>query len=78
MASMAGRYAAALFELAKEERQLPQVEADLRAFQGMLDASEDLRRLVRSPVIAADDQARALDAILPRLGSPVSPPTSSS
>jgi F-type H+-transporting ATPase subunit delta len=68
MASMAGRYAAALFELAREERQLPQVEADLRAFQAMLDASGDLRRLVRSPVIAADDQARALDAILAKAG----------
>ena len=68
MASMAGRYAAALFELAKEERQLPQVEADLKAFQAMLDASADLRRLVRSPVISAEDQAKALTAILGRAG----------
>jgi F-type H+-transporting ATPase subunit delta len=64
MASMAGRYAAALLDLAKEERQLPQVEADLKAFQSMLDASADLRRLVRSPVISAENQAKALDAIL--------------
>src|SRR5215510_7728183 len=64
MASMAGRYAAALFDLAKEERQLPQVEADLKAFKALLDQSADLRRLVRSPVISAEDQAKALDAIL--------------
>jgi F-type H+-transporting ATPase subunit delta len=68
MASMAGRYAAALFELAKEERQLPQVDADLKGFQAMLDASEDLRRLVRSPVISAEDQGKALSAILGRAG----------
>jgi F-type H+-transporting ATPase subunit delta len=68
MASMAGRYAAALFELAKEERQLPQVEADLKAFRAMLDGSEDLRRLVRSPVISADDQEKALGAILATAG----------
>src|SRR5262245_7805096 len=68
MASMAGRYAAALFELAKDERQLPRVEADLKAFQGMLDASADLRRLVRSPVISAEDQGKALAAILGRAG----------
>lgn len=68
MASMAGRYAAALFDLAKEERQLPQVEADLKAFQAMLDASADLRRLVRSPVISADDQAKGLDAVLRKAG----------
>jgi F-type H+-transporting ATPase subunit delta len=66
MASMAGRYAAALFELAKEERQLPQVEADLAAFRAMLDASADLLRLVRSPVISAEDQDKALTAILAR------------
>jgi F-type H+-transporting ATPase subunit delta len=68
MASMAGRYAAALFDLAKEERRLPQVEADLKAFQAMLDDSADLRRLVRSPVISAEDQAKALDTILARAG----------
>jgi F-type H+-transporting ATPase subunit delta len=68
MASMAGRYAAALFDLARDERQLPQVEADLAAFQSMLDASADLRRLVRSPVISAEDQAKALDAILGKAG----------
>ena len=73
MASMAGRYAAALFELAKEQKQLAQVEPDLKAFQAMLDASEDLRRLVRSPVISADDQAKALTAVLGRAG--VSPLT---
>jgi F-type H+-transporting ATPase subunit delta len=68
MASMAGRYAAALFDLAKEERQLPRLEADLAAFQAMLEESADLRRLVRSPVISAEDQARAIDAILARAG----------
>jgi F-type H+-transporting ATPase subunit delta len=68
MASMAGRYAAALFDLAKEERQLPRLEADLAAFQAMLEESADLRRLVRSPVISAEDQARAIDAILAKAG----------
>src|SRR5215475_4156774 len=68
MASMAGRYATALFDLANEERRLPQVEGDLKAFQAMLNESADLRRLVRSPVISADDQAKALDAILAKAG----------
>ena len=73
MASMAGRYAAALFDLAKEERQLPQVEADLAAFRAMLDESADLRRLIRSPVIAVEDQAKGLGAVLAKAG--VSPLT---
>jgi F-type H+-transporting ATPase subunit delta len=68
-ASMAGRYAAALFDLAKEEGQLPQVEADLMAFRAMLDESADLRRLIRSPVISADDQAKALHTVLTKAGA---------
>ena len=69
MASMAGRYAAALFEIAKDDKQLAQVESDVKTFQGMLDASEDLRRLVRSPVISAEDQATALTALLGKAGN---------
>ncbi len=68
MASMAGRYAAALFDLAKDQRQLEQVEADVKSFQSMLASSEDLRRMVRSPVISADVQAKALAAILAKAG----------
>jgi F-type H+-transporting ATPase subunit delta len=68
MASMAGRYAAALFDLAKEERALPQVEKDLVQFQDLLNGSEEMRRLVRSPVISAGNQERALTAILEKVG----------
>jgi F-type H+-transporting ATPase subunit delta len=67
-ASMAGRYAAALFELAREQGQLSEVEADLKSFQAMLGDSADLRRLVRSPVISAEDQAKALSAIVDKAG----------
>jgi F-type H+-transporting ATPase subunit delta len=68
MASMAGRYAAALLEIAKEEKQLAQVENDVKSLQRMLEESQDLRRLVRSPVISSDAQAKALDTILGRAG----------
>lgn len=68
LASVAGRYASALFELAQEERQLAQVEQDLAGFQQLLDASEDLRRLVRSPVFSSDEQAAAITAVLERAG----------
>lgn len=68
MASMAGRYAAALFDLAKEQRQLEQVERDLAQFQAMLDASDDLRRLVRSPVVSAGEQEKALAAVMQKAG----------
>src|SRR5262245_66543999 len=68
MATMAGRYAAALFELAKDQRQLDEVERDLAALSQMLDQSVDLRRVVLSPVISTDDQAKAFKAILAKAG----------
>lgn len=64
MASMAGRYAAALFDLAKEQQQLDAVASDFKQLSALLAESSDLRRLVSSPVISADDQARAIGAIL--------------
>ena len=65
---VAGRYATALFELAKESSQVADVEGNLVKFQGLMDMSDDLKRLVRSPVIAADDQSRALAAVLEKAG----------
>jgi F-type H+-transporting ATPase subunit delta len=61
---MAGRYATALFELALEEKKLDAVADDLERFRAMLEGSEDLLRLVRSPVFGADEQEKALPAIL--------------
>lgn len=67
-ASMPGRYASALFELAKEQNAIAQVEGDLDRFQAMLDESTDLKRLVESPVFKADEQSRALTAVLDQAG----------
>jgi len=61
---MAGRYASALFELALESKATDAVKADLERFDTMIGESADLRRLVRSPVFGADEQLKALSAIL--------------
>ena len=68
MASVPGRYASALFELAQEQSQLQPVENDLNRIQTMLDESPDLLRMVRSPVFSAEDQTKALDALLSKAG----------
>jgi F-type H+-transporting ATPase subunit delta len=65
---VAGRYAAALFDLAKESSKVSEVEADLVKFQSLLDMSDDLKSMVRSPVIAAEDQAKAISAVLAKAG----------
>ena len=68
MASVAGRYASAFFDLAKQEKRIAEVGDQLKAFQATLDSSDDLRRLVRSPVISATEQAKALAAVLQKAG----------
>jgi len=65
---LAGRYASALFDLAKDQKALDAVGGDLQAVQRMLAESADLRRLVRSPVISREDQAGALEALADRAG----------
>jgi F-type H+-transporting ATPase subunit delta len=65
---MAGRYAQALFELAQEAGTVDQVSADLAAFSGLLTSSEDLQRFVKSPVFSAEEQVKALGALLARAG----------
>ena len=65
---VAGRYATALFELAKEEKALDAVAGELGRFSEALDASADLARLVKSPVFSAEEQARALEAVLGKIG----------
>jgi F-type H+-transporting ATPase subunit delta len=63
---VAERYATALFELAKDTGALDAVEADLKRFAGLVEESADLKRLVRSPVFSADEQLRAISAVLDR------------
>ena len=64
VSGVSGRYATALFELARDENSIDAVKADLDRFAAMLDESADLKRLVRSPVFAAETQLKALSAVL--------------
>ncbi len=65
---LAGRYTAALFDLAEKDKLLDRVDADLGQIGQMIEASADLNRLIRSPVISRDDQGRAMDAVLDKAG----------
>jgi len=61
---VAERYATALFELARDAGTLDEIEADLKRFAVLVAESADLKRLVRSPVFSADEQRRAISAVL--------------
>ncbi len=65
---LAGRYAAAIYELAEADKALDAVADDLAVFGKMIDTSDDLRRLIRSPVISRDEQEKAVLAIADKAG----------
>jgi F-type H+-transporting ATPase subunit delta len=65
---LAGRYASALFDLARDQGALDAVGGDLQTVKRMLAESPELRRLVRSPILSREDQARALEALADRAG----------
>jgi F-type H+-transporting ATPase subunit delta len=68
VSGVSGRYATALFELARDQKSVDAVKADLDKFSAMLADSPDLLRLVRSPVFTADAQTKALSAVLAKAG----------
>jgi F-type H+-transporting ATPase subunit delta len=65
---MAGRYANALFELALEQKNLDAVKTDLDGFEALLSESADLDRVIRSPVFSAEEQRKAIAAVLAKMG----------
>ena len=66
---LASRYALALFALADEQKKLDAVADDLRGLDAMLIGSDDLARLVRSPVLRRADQGKAMAALLDAAGA---------
>ena len=64
VSSIAGRYASALYELANQEQSIDSVMEQLSQFEMLLANSDDLRELVRNPVFSAEDQVRAISAVL--------------
>ena len=59
-ASLAGRYATALFQLARDERQLEAVGDSLASLKQALADSDDLRELTTSPLTRRDDALKGV------------------
>jgi F-type H+-transporting ATPase subunit delta len=68
LSGMAGRYATAVFDLARDANAIEAVQADLDRFDVLVADSADLTRLVRSPVFSAQEQLQGLSAVLDRAG----------
>ena len=67
-ASLAGRYASALFDLARDKGQIDAVGRGLDALNQALADSKDFNDLVTSPLVSREQASKAFEAIAPQLG----------
>lgn len=67
-ASLAGRYAAALFDLARERDLVATVERDLDSLGAAVRESPDLAALLRNPEVSRDAAGRSMQAVAGVLG----------
>jgi F-type H+-transporting ATPase subunit delta len=65
--SIAQRYATAVYDLAKEDKKVPQIEKDLDALQSSLGDSEDFRNLIHSPIYTREEQSDSIAAIAKKM-----------
>ncbi|NLS28050.1 ATP synthase subunit delta [Sphingomonas sp. S2M10] len=61
-ASLSGRYATALFELARDAKAIEAVEASLATVRAALDESPEFKALTTSPLIGRKDAGKAVAA----------------
>ena len=67
-ASLAGRYASALFDLARDQRQIESVGKSLDALAQALLDSKDFHELVTSPLVSRGEAGKAFAALAPQFG----------
>jgi F-type H+-transporting ATPase subunit delta len=67
-ASLSGRYATALFELARDQGQLDAIGTSLATLRQALGESEDLKRLIASPLVSRDGASKAIAGVAGSLG----------
>lgn len=66
--SIAGRYATAVYEIAKDGKAVKSLETDLDGLQSALSDSDDFRALIHSPIYSRAEQGAAISAIAKKMG----------
>ncbi len=67
-ASLHGRYASALYELAQDNKAVAAVEADLEKLGEAIAQSGDLAALIRNPQVSREAAGKAVDSVAGLLG----------
>ncbi len=65
---IAERYATAVFELAREGKNVKDVEADLDILEAALNESADFRAMIHSPIYSRAQQGAAVSALAKAMG----------
>ena len=69
VSGVAGRYASALFDLAKEAGALEAVSDDLAGIKGLIRDSADFATLINSPILSREEQMAGMQAVLQKGGA---------
>ncbi len=64
MSGLAGRYATAIFDLAKEAKKLDKVAKELNSLKAILAESAELKDFTMSPIISAELKSKAMAAVV--------------
>jgi F-type H+-transporting ATPase subunit delta len=64
---IAARYATAVFELARDDKALEQLEGDVDALDAALAGSADFRAMIASPVLTRAEQRRGIEAVAAKM-----------
>jgi F-type H+-transporting ATPase subunit delta len=66
--SIAGRYASAVYEIAKDADDVATIEKDIDALRTALAESSDFRDLISSPIYSREQQGAAISALAGKMG----------
>tara|TARA_B100000575_G_scaffold236266_1_gene198175 strand:- start:224 stop:778 length:555 start_codon:yes stop_codon:yes gene_type:complete len=66
---LAGRYAVALYALAIDSDKVDSIHDELGRLSDLIDESQDLRRLLESPILSREEQQRAITTIMEKAGA---------
>ena len=66
---LAGRYAVALYALAIDSNKVDSIHDELGRLSDLIDESQDLRKLLESPILSREEQRRAITKIMEKAGA---------
>lgn len=61
---VAARYAEAIYELANEKNKIDEIEKDMNTINQMIKESEELKRLMKSPIFSMEEKQKTFKEIM--------------